>query len=329
MRREPPEPTRRAPPGDIGQTPTPPRSAARVVGFIGRMARQLQSEFATAWEATAEAPEEAALPLAQRLSRLQARVEAAEQVLAAQGELPAEQVQGLVELAAGTEGMAGALRGDPLWSAQRAARARLAPVDRRAALTRPLQGPAVSRTASRTAPLPTGPEAELARARLPFDQAHAFVQRALSYAKPRLEVLAMAVEAVGVPGPRRPWEDVRSQLGERAREARLAPTRLQWMVSLAGALHADPEVARLAHAAVVQWRRATALMAEAEQVRRVVDTQPPARALAALRAFHAGQLRASVFPIGHLHLTFKGAPLLQDLFPAPSGQAPGTQRFQA
>jgi hypothetical protein len=300
-----------------------------VVGFIGRMARQLQAEFSVAWAATAEQPGDAAQPLSQRLARLQARVEAAEQVLADRRELPAEQMQDLVALATGTEGLAGTLRSDPLWAAQRAARARVAPVERRAALTRPLQGPAVSRNPTGRMPEPGGPEGELARARLPFDQAHAFVGRALGYAKPRMEVLAMAIEAVGVPGPRRPWEQVRAHLGERARQARLAPTRLQWMVSLAGALHGDPEAARCAHVAVVQWRRATELMAEAEQVRAALDTLPPARALAALRGVHPGKLRASVFPIGHLHLTFRGVTLLQDLFPAPSDAGPGTRRFEA
>lgn len=310
----------------------------RMVAFVAAVARPLREEFDLFWRPGGlRLPGDRQAAFKAQVEALLAKLEAGEALLAslrvlgpneALTALSQYEANGLIAAASGVEALARRLRQEPavqgavLQSAQPARttaplgnegenvmqmlRRLVAPQG-----TRPLAG-----TTARTSPLPdTAPE------QAAFEAAFKLVDRVLEYCAPRLGVVEVALTAAGVPGKRRPWREVEAGMPAIVKQYEVPKPRTQWLFSLTRLVYANPEAARRAHVAVVQWQAARALMDEADLVRRSLASLPPERQLALLRQFNVGKFRASVFPLGNLHMSFKGTPLLQDLFPAPERKA--------
>ena len=309
----------------------------RMVAFVAAVARPLREEFDLFWRAGGlrlAGDRQAAFKA--QVDALLEKLVAGETLLASLQALGPQEAltalshydaNGLIAAASGVEAQARRLRQDPavqnavLKAAQPARASATAPLGtdgesmmqmlRRLVKphgTRPLGGQTPG-----TAPLPAGLEAEQAA----FEAAYKLVDRVLDYCAPRLGMVEVALQAAGVPGKRRVWREVEQGLPAVVKQHEIPKPRVQWLYSLTRLVHANPEAARRAHAAVVQYQGAKGLLEEAELVRRSLASLPAERHLAILQQFNVGKFRASIFPLGNLHMTFKGTPLLQDLFPAP------------
>ena len=173
---------------------------------------------------------------------------------------------------------------------------------------------------ARAEPAAPGPPVPTARdkARQAFEAAHKLAREVLAYVSPRLTVLGVALEATGLPGPRRPMEEVKRTLHPAALAAGVAEPQLPFLPPLVKLFFADDAAVRRVQPAIVQWRGVQATTVEAEVLRSALRGAGPARAEALLAAFETGRYRAALYPLTHLHLTFRGVPLVSELFPMPA-----------
>lgn len=151
-----------------------------------------------------------------------------------------------------------------------------------------------------------------------LDAAIALVTKVLKSVSPRLHVMEVALEATGLPAKARAWEAIEEEIPIAGEAAGFSSAQVGWLFHLADLFTTDARAMQAAHMAIVQWGQARVLLGEAETVRKTMETAPPQKSAELLRTFNLGRFRASVFPLSHLHLTFKGLALLQDLFPEPS-----------
>lgn len=156
-------------------------------------------------------------------------------------------------------------------------------------------------------------------ARRTFEAAHTFVGEILAYAGPRLDILRVALEATGLPGPARPLPLIQATLKADAQAAGVPGPQQSFLPPLVRLFLAQPDAVRRVGPAIGQWRGVQALNAEAEVLRLALRTAPPARIGELVGAFETGRYRAAVHPLSHLHITFRGLPVASELFPSPVG----------
>ena len=156
-------------------------------------------------------------------------------------------------------------------------------------------------------------------ARKGFDQAVRLAREVLAYVSPRLALADVALEATGLPGPRRTWPEIEPALTPGADRAGVAPPLRPWLPLLAQLYLSNMEATRKTHQAVTQWRQARGLGAQADKVDNLLAHAPPASHAALLGSVDAARLRAAVYPLSHLHVHFRGVPHMSTLFPAPDG----------
>lgn len=156
-----------------------------------------------------------------------------------------------------------------------------------------------------------------------LEGAIAFVAKVLKHVGARLKVVNTALDACGVPGLMKPWPQIEARVPEYAREHRLDPAMTQWAYHVADMFTGNPNAVRLASGAVTQWKQATEQMTAAEAVQQQMAAGPRERIPLYADRINLAKFKSSVYPLGHLHLTFKGMPPLSDLFPPPPGARVG------
>jgi hypothetical protein len=157
----------------------------------------------------------------------------------------------------------------------------------------------------------------LARGRQAFEAAYAFVQGVLEYVTPRLDVVKVALDTTGLPGRKAPWEAVAGTLRANAEAAGIPAPHLPWLPPITQLLYQDMGAVQKAHMAIVQWSDTRRLHGEADTLRRALDGLPPGPQAARLGAFDLGRYRSAVYPVSHLHVSFRGLSPLGEFFPAP------------
>lgn len=162
-------------------------------------------------------------------------------------------------------------------------------------------------------PPPPRPDAALEKAIQAFTAARAFVSGVLAYVSPRLQLAAVALEATGLPGKKKPWPEVAKAVV--AQSAGFDPSQRGWLPPLTKLVYEQPTATQAVHMAVVQWQETRALDVQADLLEAALETAEPARKGTLLASFDAGKYRAAAFPLGHLHLRFRGQPPLDTLFP--------------
>ena len=150
-----------------------------------------------------------------------------------------------------------------------------------------------------------------------FDQAFKLAREVLGYVSPRLALAGVALDATGLPGPRKPWDQVEPALSPGAERAGVSPPLRPWLPLLAQLFLSDMAATRKTHQAVTQWRQARELGQQAERVDGQLAAAPPVSHPALLRSVDHARLRAAVYPLSHLHVHFRGVPHLSTLFPPP------------
>lgn len=310
----------------------------RVATFAGELAAALRKEFGALWVSRAvEAQDQGVLAFKARVDQLAAQARALEEFLSRSGGLSAAEavtryseypVDAVTAGAKGLDGLARMLRADPRVkamigrpqppaSAVSAPRARSTGALAATGATRPLPAPSslldrVRRWASAVqvdelAPS-TRPPTAVDRAREAFVAAHDLVTTVLAKVTPRVRLLDISLGATGLPGPKQPWPHVKAAVEAAPARDALQPAHAAWLLPLAKLFYMDAMATQRAHGAVVQWGQAQ----EARKVAETMATRPDA-----LGEFNVGRYRAAVLPLTHLHLTFRGVRVLQELFPMP------------
>jgi hypothetical protein len=153
-----------------------------------------------------------------------------------------------------------------------------------------------------------------------FEAAFRLGTELLGYVTPRLTMVQAALGVTGLPGPRRPWEEVAQACPQAASRAGIAPPMAPWVPKLAKLFHTQVDVARKAFVAVNHWTSARELHRDAETLAGRLGTLPPATEAALVQNFPTGRYYGALFPLGNLHLHFEGVPHMAKLFP-PREQA--------
>lgn len=156
------------------------------------------------------------------------------------------------------------------------------------------------------------------RARQAFDAAFALAKGVLEYVSPRLRLFQVALDATGLPGPKRPWEAVTAALRPSAEAAGVAPSQFPWLTVLAKLYYQDLAAVQKTHVAITQWQEASGLHDEAQLLVSTLASAEPAHAPRLLAQFDLPRYRAATYPISHLHVAFKGIGHLQTFFPPPA-----------
>ncbi|MDB5095788.1 MAG: hypothetical protein JWM80_209 [Cyanobacteria bacterium RYN_339] len=165
------------------------------------------------------------------------------------------------------------------------------------------------------------PDPVAERARQTFDAARKFASQVLAYVSPRLNVLQVALKSTGLPGKRKPFDEIKRELHPAAVAAGVPEGQLSFLPPLVKLLYGDMGPVRTIHVALVQWEELRGLDGDAEVLAGVMATAPPPRAGELLREFDVGKYRASIYPLSHLHVSFAPIPYARDLFPAPIKEA--------
>jgi hypothetical protein len=155
------------------------------------------------------------------------------------------------------------------------------------------------------------------RARQTFQAARKLAAQVLAYVSPRLNVLKVALDATGLPGKRKPMDEIKRELHPAAVKAGVPEGQLSFLPPLVKLLYADMAPVRTIHVALVQWEELKGLNAEAGVLAGAIATAPPPRDVELLREFDVGKYRASIYPLSHLHVSFQGIAYARDLFPPP------------
>lgn len=166
-------------------------------------------------------------------------------------------------------------------------------------------------------PPPSSAERRGTELRRTFEAAVATVERVLDCVKTELTLVHVALGAVNLPGPGRPWAQVPPALQAGAADTDLSPTEQSWLAPLAKRLVQDMEAVKRSHMAVTQWIQARKLCGEAQHRVTLLQRYPPDQHAQILAEADVGPLRGSVLPLTHLHLQFAGIPVFCQLFPPP------------
>lgn len=230
----------------------------------------------------------------------------------------------LVDATQGIQAIAKALRADPAtatWLATRLGAGTPEPATGRALsgmLTRWLAKLEPTPTTTEEPHIPTPAEVAAERRWEGFLTTLKVVRGILEFVGPRLTLVQVAARALGLPGKPRPWPVVVHALAPEREGAVIPPGQYEWLVPLAQVLLNNALAARDAQVAVTQLQQAEQRIEEANGTVAAVDRAKPGPPRAALvREADAGPLRAAALPLNHLHLTFRGVPLLSTLFPNP------------
>jgi hypothetical protein len=148
-----------------------------------------------------------------------------------------------------------------------------------------------------------------------FEAAFRLGTELLAYVTPRLTMVQAALGVTGLPGPRRPWEEVAAACPRAAATAGIAPPMAPWVPKLARLFHSQIDVARKAFVAVNHWHTARELHQEAEVLAGRLGTLPAATEAVFIQNFPTGRYYGALFPLGNLHLHFEGVPHMGKLFP--------------
>ncbi len=323
----------------------------RTLSFAGAFARAKRDEFDILWQRPMAFGPKAA-DFAKRIDALLARTQKGESVVkyargqttrAAYTTLGTFDLNAVTAATKGLESLAAELKEHP--GIQAAMAGLLAAPDPRRGITgaleaaRQVTGPLEARATTgkltdlmrtwlaQTAVLKAGPtpaEVEAQRADRAMDQnrralssAIDLVTKVLKGVSPRLHVMEVALSTTGLPGKARAWDAIEEEIPAAGEAAGFSSAQVGWLFHLADLYTSDPLAMQAAHMAIVQWSQARVLLGEAELVRRTMENAP-AKSVQLLKEFNLGRFRASVFPLSHLHLSFRGITLLQDLFPEPS-----------
>lgn len=301
----------------------------RVILFAAELAETLRKEFEAVWAAmpTGSAGE-LAEQLAGRLDVLDAKVARARTQLRgvnpkfppeAMRQLQAFDLNDLTASAKGLEGLAAQLR--------EAVAAPPAPAEAAPAEAKGIMGflrklaadPTVVEGTTRSAPPPRpviDPAVE--KAKQAFEGAVQLVADVMEYIGPRLTMVKVPLEVIGLPGRKKPWDDVKATLLPTGQAQGLPPASMKWLPHLAKLFYSDMNATQKAHMAVVQWGEAQTLYGDAQLLQSALASAPPERVKRLLDSFNTGKLRAAIFPLSHLHMSFRGIPHLESIFPPPT-----------
>lgn len=297
----------------------------RVILFASELAATLRQEFEPVW--AAGPPGEAGVlaeELSGRLDVLDAKVERAGAALRlvnvkfapeAMRALQAFDLNELTASAKGLEGLAARLR-----------EALVAPVAEAPEGGKGLMGflrklaadPTIVEGTARPAPPRPALDPAAEKAKQAFEAAVQLVADVLDYVGPRLGMVKVPLEVIGLPGRKQPWETVKATLLPTGQAQGLSPASMKWLPHLAKLFYEDMGATQKAHMAVVQWGDAQALYGDAQLLRSALASAPPERSRRLLDAFNTGKLRAAIFPLSHLHMSFRGVQHLETIFPPPS-----------
>lgn len=150
-----------------------------------------------------------------------------------------------------------------------------------------------------------------------FDAARALAAESVQNLAPRMTLLGATLEALGAPGKPLPWSLITHQIGQVLRKRKLPQAQANWLPLLAKVMLKDLRAWQAAQVAHTQYQQACALVEEAELLRISLDGAPPDRRSNMLAQFNTGRFKGVILPITNLHLTFRGMPYLEDLFPIP------------
>ena len=154
-----------------------------------------------------------------------------------------------------------------------------------------------------------------------FEAALALVAEVLEFISPRLLLVKVSLVATGLPGRKRPWETITQELLPAAQAAGVPQPQMLWLPLLVKLFYTDMTAVQRAHMALVQWDQALKMHTDAGRVQSEMTTEPAGKHRALLDSFHLGKYRAAIYPLSHLHVSFKGLPHLSELFPPPAPQA--------
>lgn len=298
----------------------------RVILFAAELAGTLRKEFEPVWDAPGPLGE-AAETLAGRLEVLERKVDRARSGLAGVSlKFPQETMRALTAIdlndltasAKGLEGLAAQLReAVAAHSAPAAAPAEVPGKGLLGFLRKIAADPTIVEGTARPAPpRPADPAVE--KARQGFESAMTLVADVLEYISPRLMMVKVPLDVIGLPGRKKPWDEVKASLLPTGQAQGLPPASMKWLPHLAKLFYDDMGATQKGHMAVVQWTEAQSLYGDAQLLRSALSQAPPERARRLLDSFNLGKLRAAIFPLSHLHMSFRGVKHLETIFPPPS-----------
>lgn len=162
--------------------------------------------------------------------------------------------------------------------------------------------------------------AALGQARQTFDAAHTLAREILAYVSPRLGVVKVALDATGLPGRKRAMDEIKRTLRADAEKAGVPDAQMGYLPPMVKLFDGSMDAVRRVHPALVQWQEVQSMSAEAEVLIGALRATraDTLRGRQLLDEFETGKYRAAVYPLTHLHLTFKGLPHVADLFPPPA-----------
>jgi hypothetical protein len=114
----------------------------------------------------------------------------------------------------------------------------------------------------------------------------------------------VALDATGLPGRKKPWEEVTQGLQSAGVAAGVPQAQLPWLSTLSKLYYSDMTAVQKTHMALTQWEETRTLHADAELLTDALATAEPARMPVLLGHFDLPRYRAAAYPISHLHLTF-------------------------
>ncbi|GEM_PF-5230610 len=147
-----------------------------------------------------------------------------------------------------------------------------------------------------------------------FHAARELVMQVIAYVSPRMLLVSAGLSATGLPGPIKPWPEVEKNVAAMGRKSGVPPAQLEWVSPLAKLFCTEADVAKKALVAENQFKSTRELLSEADILVSSIDMSPGS-ASKLLEQFSVERFKGSVLPLSHLHLTFKGIPVLEDLFP--------------
>jgi hypothetical protein len=301
----------------------------RVILFAAELAGTMRKEFEPVWR-TPGPIAEAAEALIGRLEVLERKVERAETALSGVNlKFPQEAMRALTGIdlndmtasAKGLEGLAARLREVVAAHSVRPAEAPVGTEPQGKGLLGFLRKIAadptiVEGTARPAPPRPVDPAID--KAKQAFEGVMQLVTEVLEYVSPRLHMVKVPLEVIGLPGPKKPWDDVKAKLLPTGQAQGLPPASLKWLPHLAKLFYEDMGAVQKGHMAVVQWVEAQSLFGDAQLLQSALSSAPPDRVKRLLDSFNVGKLRAAIFPLSHLHISFRGVKHLETIFPPPS-----------
>lgn len=301
----------------------------RVILFAEELAGTLRKEFEAVWASVPPGPTgDLAEELGGRLDVLEAKVARARTQLAhinpkypqeALRALQGFDLNDLTASAKGLEGLAARLR-ESLAAGVGPATEEAAPGGKglMGFLRKLAADPTIVEGTARAAAPPRPVDPAVLKAKQAFEAAFQLVTDVLDYVGPRLSMVKVPLEVIGLPGRKQPWDHVKAHLLPTGQAQGLPQANMKWLPHLAKLFYDDMHATQKAHMAVVQWGDAQTLFSDAQLLQSALASAPPDRTQRLLDNFNTGKLRASIFPLSHLHMSFRGIKHLETIFPPPS-----------